>query len=335
MRDLPRPHYPVRIFEETLMDSGQTLHDFVLNLLSDPHARTAFDLNPEGALHDAGLSDITAADVQDVIPLVIDYAPVQGLPELDNSLNGLGLDALSASPAGAIHQLQLVTQQILPGAQSVSSDANLAAAGAITTGAQGLTSWLSATSTGGQYTVDAGSAVHLPHAFSSDGDVSVTLDSHALDTAGLVDQAGTTGAVVGAVDGVAHPLTGGLTDGLNVGGVDVGGLTGNLHGLTDLHNLTGTVGGLTGTVGGLTGGLHGLTGDLTGSVDASPGHASPLTAHLPVVDSLHSTVSQVGDTVQHTAGVGDVLGHDSHLLDTSHLPVAGDLLGGTTDHLLF
>jgi hypothetical protein len=326
------------------MDSGQTLHDFVLNLLGDPHARAAFELDPQGALHSAGLSDITAADVQDVIPLVIDYAPVQGLTDLTSSLDGTGLGSLDATPAGAIHQLQLVTQQISP-VNQITNDLNLAAAGAITTGQQGLTSWLGVTSNGGEIAATAGGAADLPHVFTANGDLSVTLDSHALD-GGLANPVGTADGLVSTVDGVAHPVTGQLTDGLNLGGLNVGGL--DLGGLTggDLHGVTGTVDGLTGTVGGLTGTLggatgtlggltdtlHGLTGGLTGSADVSPTHANPLSVDSSAVDTVHSSVSQVGNTV-HSTGVGGVLGHDSHLLDTSHLP-AGDLLGGVTDHLL-
>ena len=61
------------------MDSTPTLQDFVLNLIYDPAARSAFELDPESALHAAGLGDITTADVQQVIPLVVDSAPVTGL----------------------------------------------------------------------------------------------------------------------------------------------------------------------------------------------------------------------------------------------------------------
>jgi len=103
------------------MDSPQTLHDFVLNLLNDPEARSAFQLDPEGALHAAGLADVNAADVREVIPLVVDYAPVQNLPALTASLTELGTSALGSGPAGAIHQLQLVTQQLPPG-QFASTD---------------------------------------------------------------------------------------------------------------------------------------------------------------------------------------------------------------------
>ena len=73
------------------MNSPLTLHDFVINLLSDADARAAFDLDPDSALREAGLTDVTAADVRDVIPLVADFAPAHvaglhgSLPEFATS----------------------------------------------------------------------------------------------------------------------------------------------------------------------------------------------------------------------------------------------------------
>ncbi len=90
------------------MDSPQTLHDFVLNLLSNPDARMAFQLDPEGCLHDAGLSDVTAHDVQEAIPLVVDYTPAQTVVALDGQLTDLTHDALRADLPGAIQQIQAV-----------------------------------------------------------------------------------------------------------------------------------------------------------------------------------------------------------------------------------
>ncbi|MBK1784997.1 IniB N-terminal domain-containing protein [Prauserella cavernicola] len=81
----------------------QTLHDFVLGLLNDPASRLAFTEDPTDALECAGLGDITAQDVQEVVPLVMDYSGQ--LP---------GTDALGDLPvgadgiAGAIAQLQSV-----------------------------------------------------------------------------------------------------------------------------------------------------------------------------------------------------------------------------------
>jgi hypothetical protein len=84
-----------------------TLHDFVLNLLQDPTAMQAFDLDPAGCLKNAGLNDITPADVHDVIPLVTDLVPTGGLPGLGAvpgldaipSLDGLPLDGIDGLPS--------------------------------------------------------------------------------------------------------------------------------------------------------------------------------------------------------------------------------------------
>jgi hypothetical protein len=92
----------------------QTLHDFVLSLLTDDAARSVFGADPSAALAGAGLSDVTPQDVQEVIPLVMDYAPA-GLPALPTA----GLPALpTAGPAdSAIQQLQALANAA--GAQSL------------------------------------------------------------------------------------------------------------------------------------------------------------------------------------------------------------------------
>ncbi|MBM0258176.1 IniB N-terminal domain-containing protein [Micromonospora sp. 4G55] len=90
----------------------QTLHDFVLNLLTNPDAKSAFDLDPEGALQAAGLPDITAADVQDVVPLVVDYAPVHGLAPVAPLAGQLGADPLLTDTTDVVAQLQTVPQDI-------------------------------------------------------------------------------------------------------------------------------------------------------------------------------------------------------------------------------
>jgi hypothetical protein len=74
-----------------------TLHDFVLNLLRDPSAQQAFDLDPTGCLHAAGLHDLLPADVHDVIPLVMDLVPTDGLGGVEGLTSGLSL----AGEAGA------------------------------------------------------------------------------------------------------------------------------------------------------------------------------------------------------------------------------------------
>src|SRR3569833_1518014 len=94
------------------MDSVQTLHDFALNLLNDPTALAAFGTDPQGCLAAAGLGDVSAADVHEVIPLVLDYVPVDSLPAVGSlpvvgDLSSVGTDASGIQ--GAIDQLTALT----------------------------------------------------------------------------------------------------------------------------------------------------------------------------------------------------------------------------------
>ncbi|OXM74258.1 MULTISPECIES: IniB N-terminal domain-containing protein [Amycolatopsis] len=83
---------------------AQNLHEFVLNLLNDEAARSAFAADPTSALAAAGLSDVTPQDIQEVAPLVADYAPAP----LADALSALPLDADVTDLQGAIAQLQAV-----------------------------------------------------------------------------------------------------------------------------------------------------------------------------------------------------------------------------------
>src|ERR1044072_3279640 len=97
---------------ENPMDSVQTLHDFALNLLNDPTALAAFGTDPQGALAAAGLGDVSAADVHEVIPLVLHFVPVATLPAVGalpvvGDLTSVGTDATGIQ--GAIDQLTALT----------------------------------------------------------------------------------------------------------------------------------------------------------------------------------------------------------------------------------
>jgi hypothetical protein len=107
------------------MDSSPTLQDFVLNLIYDPAARSAFELDPESALHAAGLGDITTADVQQVIPLVVDSAPVTGLHGL-TGVDDLTTGVANLDVAGAVSQLQAITSQVTVMPGQVTGDLSLA-----------------------------------------------------------------------------------------------------------------------------------------------------------------------------------------------------------------
>ncbi|MDX8035421.1 IniB N-terminal domain-containing protein [Lentzea sp. BCCO 10_0856] len=74
------------------VDLPQTLHDFTLNLLGDPDARSAFQLDPQGSLDAAGLGDVHPADVQELLPLVLDFASVTELGDFGSTVSDLSLD---------------------------------------------------------------------------------------------------------------------------------------------------------------------------------------------------------------------------------------------------
>ncbi|MFD2494773.1 IniB N-terminal domain-containing protein [Amycolatopsis jiangsuensis] len=118
------------------MDPVQTLHDFTLTLLSDPAALASFGQDPQSALAAAGLGDISAADVHDVLPLVLDYIPVDNAAALGQLPQAGDLTgAVSDGPQGAIDQLQALTASLglpavgapsVPGLPSLPSTGDLA-----------------------------------------------------------------------------------------------------------------------------------------------------------------------------------------------------------------
>lgn len=99
--------------------SDQTLHDFVLDLLTNDDARSAFAADPGSALQTAGLGDVTPQDVQEVVPLVVDYAP--GLADLGSLGEGLPMDSLPTD--SVIEQLKAVANSV-PGGPEFDFDAD-------------------------------------------------------------------------------------------------------------------------------------------------------------------------------------------------------------------
>ena len=265
------------------MEFSPTLQDFVLNLIYDPGARSAFELDPHGTLEAAGLGDVTAADVQDVLPLVLDYAPLgavqapAGLSPVDDVTTGVAhLDVV-----GAVAQLQAITAQVGDGVYShATSDLNVAAAGAMTadhlvsgvvTAGVSLTGGLDISGLG----LDVGgldlshdpaagldSAVHTPVEHTN-ADVSYS----AAGSDSVISHAGVTGTLDATIN-AATGLTGSL--GVDTGGLDVAGVheaTSSLAG--DLSGVHHTVGGLLpdGTVDNATGVIDHHVSSVTGLVD--------------------------------------------------------------------
>lgn len=295
------------------MIESSTLHDFVLNLLSDPALKAAFANDAQGTLEQAGLADITAVDVQEVIPLVIDLLPATpaGLPSLDSvAFAGLPQDVLEDGPLGAISQLQAVTSQLTSSGVSL-GDITSSSAGLLAADQDGLTVWA------GTNTADVFGAgeVKLGGDFSAVGDVTSVLDQTASPVAGTaLDVADT---ATSTVDGTLGTVTSAVP------GVD--GVLGNLVGVTGLgHDALGVLGGGDAALGNVlnVGGLDTLS---QGTVDVKVPEAvgGVENAASGVVNTAtgltHSATGLVGDT----AGVGNVLGN---VTDVAHnLPVAGDL----------
>ena len=317
--------------------SPNTLHDFVLDLLSDPTALADFQADAEGTLAAAGLSDISALDVQEVIPLVLDLVPTGSLPALDGALlQDLPLDLAGLGQAGAIFQLKAVTDQLAVSGASGLGDVKAAVAGTLSADADGLSVFGGVSSWD---LLDATGAVKLTVEgdFSAVGDVTDTLDGTLHTVTGPVD--GLTGTATGTLDG-ALATAGGVTGNL----ADVDGLTSTAFGTVDtLHGVIGKVtGGLTGDLpvdlGGVTGTLHGVTGTLGGVTDVA--NVGGLTDGLGVSGSAHGSfdshgaapLSGVTDTVSHvadTAGVGGVVSNVTDTVDHLDLPVVDSLdLGG-------
>ncbi|MET7965013.1 IniB N-terminal domain-containing protein [Micromonospora sp. NPDC005305] len=283
------------------MESHQTLHDFVLNLLTDPDARSAFDLDPEGALQAAGLTDVTAADVQDVVPLVVDYAPgAAGLAPVAPVVGQLGLDPLTSDVTDVVGQVQAVPHQIGVSSSHSGVDVSAGALGAIAVDPAGLYAGVALAPGIGLGVGPGGlgtdlTAVHdVADTLDSDvvGTVNTAVDPVVGDVTGVVGEPlGTTagtdllhdGGVLGGdlgvlsgTQGQVHGVVGSLGLDQTLGGLGLGDGSGvvppvhvpaTVDGVTHqvdstLTGVTGTVSGVTGTVGGLTGGLtDGITGD--------------------------------------------------------------------------
>ncbi|MEU4163100.1 IniB N-terminal domain-containing protein [Actinoplanes sp. NPDC026670] len=258
--------------------TSPTLQDFVLNLIYDPAARSAFELDPEATLRHAGLDDITATDVQQVLPLVLDSAPVTGLTGPDG-LDDLTTGVASLDVAGAVAQLQAIAAQVThdPLAEvNASSSVNVSVLGLdaldVNVGVGAGTS-LTVGGLSADHDPDlvVDSAVHS--AVTSSTFVSEPVPYDAGLTGDLTS--GLTGDVGGVLDTVTHvpsvvePVGSGLLDvaGVHEATSSIGSLIQpDLSGVTSLDVVDGLGDTVTGTVSGVGGTLHGLTGGLTGGL---------------------------------------------------------------------
>jgi hypothetical protein len=322
--------------------SIDTLQDFVLNILNDEAAKAAYDADPLGALKDAGLADLTPADVQEVLPLVADCLPTDlsdlpvDLPSVVPSLDDLPVDLP-----------ELGDLPSLPTLETPLGDVTAVVDGAAGAAGLGLDTALLDSTTSGllHNAAEHGAPTLSTHAESLVGDLaagvklapeefggSVAGTSELADLgAGLVGHSGGDVGGWAGVDTVAGDIAGGVLagpDGVAVaaetplGSVDLdsdGDFSVNPANPSDLLDIDhiGTTGdAVAGTVahyvaagagalaGGVAAGGENLGGYLTGGA-------------APIGDHLESTTDTVSDGIQHG---GDAL--SEHL---SNLPTTGEL----------
>ncbi|SDL03775.1 hypothetical protein SAMN04488074_108311 [Lentzea albidocapillata subsp. violacea] len=293
------------------MIQPSTLHDFVLNLLSDPSLKDAFATDAQGTLEQAGLADITAVDVQEVIPLVLDLLPATpaGLPAIDGvDLTLPAGDLLADGPLGAISQLQAVASQLTSSGVNL-TDLQTSSAGMLAVSEDGL-QLAAANQSLGEY---ARAGLGLDGDFSAVTDVTSVLDQTASPLTGTVldvaDTAtatadapldGVTSAVpgldgalgqLGGVTGLGHDALGVLGGGdLNLGVLNTSGLDDLANGEVGAHSLD-TIGQVTNTATGLAGTATGVASSATGvagdhGVGNVLGTVTDVTHNVPVVGDL-------------------------------------------------
>ena len=299
------------------MESVSTLHDFVLNLLSDPTALTAFAQDPQALLAQAGLGDITPTDVSNALPMVIDYAPSHLVPTLEAAQSALPVDGLTNDPTAAIQHLTALTSAVSDTTTWLHVDDN---AGVPTIGG-GLANPDLGIGTSGSVTGTLQSGVSSAFGFASDAAHANFAGGATGLAAGLTDLAAG-GTVTGGLDGdIINKVSGGALDGNALGGATafatnlVADPTDVLAHPTDITNA------LTGSIGGAS-----LPGSLTGSLPADPTSV--------VSDTLHSVLANVpnpGD-LGNTVGLGGLGGLTNGLTNGTGLD-AHDPLSAVTSHL--
>ncbi|GIE95545.1 IniB N-terminal domain-containing protein [Paractinoplanes rishiriensis] len=300
------------------MDPSPTLQDFVLNLIYDPGARSAFELDPHGTLERAGLGDVTAADVQDVLPLVLDYAPLAGVSSIDglSQVDDLTTGVANLDVAGAAAHLQTITAQLGGTVSHVTGDINLATAGAATVTADHL---VSGVLSGGAGVYDGG--------LLGDGRLGLGgLDGLGLEGLGL-DGLGLGGLGLGGAQD-AGALTADHDPGV---GLDVA-VTTPVH--QTVADVAVTADGLTASVSSTTAGTLDTTVNAVTGLTGSLGVDSAL--NLDVSGVHGATSSVVGGVLDTTGGLlPDGTGLDSTIAGVEHsvsglTGAVGGLTGGLT-----
>lgn len=95
-----------------------TVLDFLSRIVGDPEARSAFEANPQAALNNAGLGELSATQVQQAASLVLDYAPVEVVHEYGRTVQS-SIDMFATSTQHvAINHLDSTQEPATPDADS-------------------------------------------------------------------------------------------------------------------------------------------------------------------------------------------------------------------------
>ena len=204
----------------TVQTEPTTLHDFTLGLLTDLDAREAFQQDPLGCLEAAGLSDITAGDVHDILPLVLDAASVPNVEAVDEILGGSELPAVDS------------LLQIAGTVEGVTGVADLAAPSALTALVSDFSGLGDVSGTLDAAVPQTGEVVSTVSGIAHDNVGTVV--GQAVDLAGVAD--------VASVPSIPNALVGNLdTDVLVKNVVDSDVLVKNVVGSVDVHDVTSAV----------------------------------------------------------------------------------------------
>ncbi|MEU3628012.1 hypothetical protein BS329_30320 [Amycolatopsis coloradensis] len=346
------------------MGSVQTLHDFTLNLLNDTAARVAFADDPQQVLADAGLGDINAADVHEVVPLVLDFVPVEtatdvsgtaastadnlaGFGGVANVVNGTDGECADGVQ-GAIDQLTALTAGLpvdvpgagaLPGLPEAGLPGVPAVPGLPEVGVPAVPVVTDVTDVSNAAAGVTALAQNTVGSFGLTGDL-----SHGLDAASLGQAGGLANGAVDTATDLAHDVP--AVDAVPVPALD------SVPAVGDLPGVDGVAGGapdFLSTVGDLTS-VIGQTGvaDVTTKVHdvannyANGDLANNLGNHGDVTGNVAGNVANEVANVANHAGVSDVhdvvsevgnnIGHNVGNVGDIHLG-AGDIASGNDIHI--
>ncbi|WP_026316936.1 IniB N-terminal domain-containing protein [Actinokineospora enzanensis] len=298
--------------------ASPTLHDFVLTLLTDETARTAFAADPTAALTGAGLHDVSAQDVRDVVPLVADYAPVD-LHTVD--LAGDPISGLRAV-ADAAHGAASSAAQSTDATHLTTTADGLSASAAGATAPAGYRADLDATT----HSLSGGTILESDHANTA-GLFDVSTDRVAASATGTTDFTDYRAGFVASGEGFASETSvSGLTTATDLGPNALSGGLGFTDGPVDTDlGLTSTA---TGAAGAFTLGTGVSSVDAGFAASQSGLHTETPLGDLDFTPNLPNTLidaSNLADTGSLTAGATNLAGTVTGLTGAALANPAGTL----------